>query len=96
MKADRIRGVNPSLLLGHVRDGRSIKLFNNEDMAAEFIAIVKMYDPHDDLIYVIYPHPTLAQKFIVAIFSPPGLAGESTFAPAPPVSAMKALQKKAA
>jgi hypothetical protein len=72
MRSNIKTSVNPHQLLGHVRDGQSIQIFDHEDLAAEFIGIIKMYDPDDDLIYVIYPHSSLAGKFIIKIYSPLG------------------------
>ncbi len=59
-----------SEFVGLVRDGRYIQTFDHEDLAAEFISIVKMYDPYDDFVYVIHPHPAKSGKLIVKIFTP--------------------------
>lgn len=101
MRPERKSELEPGLLLGHVKEGRSIQIFDDEDMAAEFISILKMYEPQDNFIYVIYPHPTMAQRYIVAIFSPPGQTRElvkQTPAPSPkPTSAtQKILHRKVA
>jgi hypothetical protein len=85
--------LDPSFLLGHIRDGDTIQLFDNEDAAAEFISIIKMYDPKNDFIYVIYPHSSLSGKFIVKIFSSFESIGKDVFEEPEPASSTVSLIK---
>ncbi|VTZ28141.1 hypothetical protein MPC4_20200 [Methylocella tundrae] len=48
------------------------RVFDSEDDAAQFIAIVKANDPNDDFIYVISGDPRNVGKYIIEIFGQDG------------------------